>query len=114
MSIRGSNGDFHSTLLSMLAEMKRDGKRMDQQLAALERRADQKIAALERRADQMERRADLMERRADQMEVRMEASDRRMKKIDEQLNRTARILAGAGEAFKSLDRRVTTLESRRD
>ena len=102
MSIRGSNGEFHATLLLMLAEMKRDGKRMDL-----------RIAALERRADQMERRADQMERRGDQMERRMEAADRRMEKVDERLNRTARILAGAAEALKFLDRRVTTLESQR-
>ncbi len=95
MSIRGSNGEFHATLLLMLAEMKRDGKRMDLRIVALERRADQ------------------MERRADQMERRMETAERQMKKVDERLNRTARILAGAAEALKFLDRRVTTLESQR-
>lgn len=88
MSIRGSNGDFHATLLSMLAEMKRDGKRADQRIAVLERRAEL-------------------------MEIRMEAFERRMKKADEQLNRTARILAGVGEALKSLDRRVASIESGR-
>lgn len=69
-------------------------------------RLDARVAALERRADEAERRTEAMLRWMARSEVRM-------KKLDEQMNRTAKILAGAAEAFKSLDRRLTRLETNR-
>ncbi len=101
MPEKNGNGEMKATLLQILAELRADGRRMDQQII----RMDQQI----HRMDQQIQRVDQRLKSLEAWQMRSEA---RMLKMDENIRKTALVLNDAAQALSEIDLRVRRVEKR--